>query len=132
MKSQKGKFIIDPDQPFFIFDSRGDWHATLLKGCLWDTRGEYIGFVRGEHYDVYTAYGEWIGNVQKDGRIIRKRVHAPQAPLRIRRLRPPQPRLPARPPLPPATVDLEHHLIDVLEWDPHVFDYVPDLKKDLD
>jgi hypothetical protein len=132
MASQKSKFTIDSNKPFFIFDTRGEWHATLLNGCLWDTRGEYIGFVRGKDHDVYTVYGAWIGNVHKDGRIIRKRVIPPQAPLKIRRLRPQQPSLPPRAPLPPSTADLDHHFIDVLEWDPEVFDYVPDLKKDMD
>jgi hypothetical protein len=132
MKTQKSKFTIDPNKPFFIFDTRGEWHATLLNGCLWDTRGEYIGFVRGNNHDVYTAHGAWIGNLHKDGRIVRKRVSEPQPPLKIRRLRPQRPSLPPRAPLPPSTTDLDHHFIDVLEWDPEAFDYVPDLKRDMD
>ncbi len=124
--------MIDPDKPFFVFDSRGEWHATLLNSCLWDARGEYIGFVRGPNHDVYTVYGEWIGNLTADGRIVRKRVSDRQTLLRIRKLPPPRPRnLPPRAPLPPMSADLGHHFIDVLEWDPNVFKNVPDLKKDL-
>lgn len=126
------KFIIDPNKPFFIFDTHGEWHATLLNGCLWDARGEYLGFVRGPNHDVYTVYGQWIGNVSEDGRIVRKRVHQRQPMLKIRKLRPPKPQnLPPRAPLPPLTGDLGHNFVDVLEWDPHVFNHVPDLKEDL-
>lgn len=126
------RFIIDPNKPFFIYDTSGDWHATLINGCLWDARGDYIGFVRGENYDVFTSFGEWIGNLSRDGRIVRKRVPPRQPLLKVRRLRPPKPsNLPPRAPLPPMVADLGHHLIDVLDWDPDVFKTVPDQKSDL-
>lgn len=132
MEKKKKQFNIDPRKPFFIYDTRGDWHATLLNGCLWDSRGEYLGFVRGEDHDVYTAHGEWIGNLSVDGRIVRKRVHQSQPLLKIRRLRPPKPQnLPPRAPLPPLTGDLGYHLIDVLDWDPDIFKNVPDNKTGL-
>ncbi len=130
-KSDK-KNTIQPDKPFFIYDTRGDWHATLIGGCLWDSRGEYIGFVRGDNLDVYTVYGEWVGNLTPDGRIVRKRVYERQPMLKIKRLRPPKPQnLPPRAPLPPMTADLGYHLIDVLDWDPDIFKNVPDQKPDL-
>jgi hypothetical protein len=126
------KPTINPDEPFFIFDSRGEWHATLLNNCLWDARGEYIGFVRGAEYDVYTAYGQWIGNLAPDGRIIRKRTKDQRAILKIKKLPPPRPaNLPPKAPLPRMSGDLGYHYIDVLEWEPNVFDHVPDLKTDL-
>jgi hypothetical protein len=125
-------YTIKPDEPFFVFDSHGEWHATLLNNCLWDARGDYIGFVRGANHDVYTVYGEWIGNLSPDGRIVRKRVTNRQVMLKIRKLPPPKPNnLPPRAPLPPMTADLGYHYIDVLEWDPNVFKNVPDLKPDL-
>lgn len=131
-KKNKKTLVVDPAKPFFIYDTQGDWHATLLSGCLWDARGEYIGFVRGENYDVYTTYGEWIGNLSPDGRIVRKRSQPSQPLLKIRRLRPPKPNnLPPRAPLPPLTSDLGYHLIDVLDWDPDVFKNVPDTKHGL-
>lgn len=126
------EFVIDPQKPFFIFDSKGEWHATLINGCLWDARGEYIGFVRSDAYDVYTAYGEWIGNLTRDGRIVRRRVVERQPLLKIKRLRPEKPKnLPAHAPLPPQHSELAHTMIDVLDWDPDVFKHIPDLKTDL-
>ena len=132
MANSANKPTISPDQPFFIFDSRGEWHATLLNMCLWDAHGEYIGFVRGPEYDVYTAYGQWIGNLTADGRIVRKRTRDRQIVLKIRKLPPPRPQnLPPKAPLPPMSGDLGYHYIDVLEWEPDVFKNVPDLKADL-
>lgn len=129
----QSKFVIDPNKPFFIFDTRGEWHATLINGCLWDARGDYMGFVRGENHDVYTLHGEWVGNLTRDGRIVRRRVTERQPLLKIRRLRPDKPKnLPARAPLPPHHAELAHTMIDVLDWDPDVFKNVPDLKTDMD
>ncbi|MBZ0299734.1 MAG: hypothetical protein K8J31_08345 [Anaerolineae bacterium] len=126
------KFTINPDEPFFVFDSRGEWHATLLNSCLWDARGEYVGFVRGTDHDVYTAFGEWIGRLSADGRIVRKRVNDRQLVLKIRKLPPPRPRnLPPRAPLPPTPAELSYSFVDVLEWDPDVFKNIPDLKADM-
>lgn len=125
-------FVIDADKPFFIFDTDGEWHATLINGCLWDSRGEYMGFVRGDNYDVYTVHGQWVGNLTYDGRIVRRRVVERQPLLKIRRLPPQKPAdLPARAPLPPQHAELSHTMIDVLDWDPDIFRNVPDLKSDL-
>ncbi|GIL09143.1 MAG: hypothetical protein BroJett033_6540 [Chloroflexota bacterium] len=125
-------FVINPETPFFIFDTNGEWHATLINGCLWDANGEYMGFVRGENHDVYTLHGEWVGNLAHDGRIIRRRMSERQPLLKIRRLPPQKPvNLPARAPLPPQHAELAHTMIDVLDWDPDVFKNVPDLKSDL-
>lgn len=123
MTKQKPTFEIDPDKPFFIFDSSGDWHATIINGCLWDLQGDYIGFIRGAHHDVYTSSGRWIGNVRKDGRIVRRRANTTQPTLQIKRLKPrgKPANLPPRAPLPTLHSDLDYSLIDVLEWDPDIF-----------
>jgi hypothetical protein len=132
MSKSAKPFIVDPTQPFFIFDTRGEWHATLLDNCLWDARGDYVGFVRPPRYDVYSVYGEWLGNLMPDGRIVRKRILDQQPVLKIRKLPPPRPRnLPPRAPLPPLTAELGYLFVDVLEWDPDVFKNVPDRKSDM-
>ena len=124
------RFVIDPNKPFFIFDTAGDWLATKIGDYIFDGRGDYIGFVRGEQYDVYTRSGEWIGNLYPDGRVIRKRS-APRQPL-LKHL-PPAParlKMPARSPLPPITGELGFDKIDVLEWDPDIFKRISDLTPD--
>ncbi len=120
-----------PDRPLFIFDTRGDWHATKLGDALFSTRGEYIGFVEGQ--DVYKRDGEWIGRLSKDGRILRKRAERrrpfhPNPPPP-----PPKPgRLPPRAPLPPMMAELEYSTIDVLDEEPDIFRRISDLRPDMD
>ncbi|MBK8025990.1 MAG: hypothetical protein IPK19_32545 [Chloroflexi bacterium] len=124
------KFSIDPTKPFFVFDTAGDWHATVLGWYIFDVRGDYIGFVRNANYDVFTRSGEWIGNLYPDGRVIRNR-NAERPPL-LKNLPPvpPKPKLPPRAPLPPINGDLGYSRIDVLEWDPDIFKRLSDLVPD--
>ena len=123
---------IDPEKPFFIYDTRGDWHATLIGSNLWDPRGEYIGFVLGDNYKVYTAQGEHIGDLAHDGRIIRKKHFDRPTLLADLPPVPPKPaKLPARAPLPPMFGELGFNVIDVLDWDPDIFKVVSDLKPDM-
>ena len=124
------RFTIDPNKPFFIYDTRGEWHATVVGWYIFDGRGDYIGFVRNESYDVYTSSGEWIGNIIHDGRIVRnKNVDRPPL-LKKLPAKPPKAKLPPRAPLPPMNVELGFSHIDVLEWDPEIFKRLSDLVPD--
>jgi hypothetical protein len=124
------RFAIDPNKPFFIYDTRGEWHATVLNWSIFDGRGDYIGFVRNEAYDVYTTSGEWIGNIIGDGRIVRNN-NVDRPPL-LKKLppKPPKPNLPPRAPLPPMNAELGFSKIDVLEWDSEIFKRISDLIPD--
>jgi len=133
MADKKRRFTIDPTKYFYVYDTRGDWHATVLDNIIWDSRGDYIGFIRddGENYDVYTAVGEWIGNLIQDGRIVRKRNYDKRPLLKDKPEKPAKPeKLPARAPLPPMTADLGFTLVDVLDWDPEIFKRLSDLVPD--
>lgn len=121
----------NPNRPVFIFDTRGDWQATKIGDYLFNTRGEYIGFV--EDGEVYKGDGEWVGRLSRDGRILRKRserrrpfhVHPPAAPPRPERL-------PARAPLPPLMAELDFSTVDVLEEEPDIFKRISALRPDMD
>lgn len=120
-----------PERPVFIYDTRGDWHATKFGDALYSVRGEYIGFVEGQ--EVYKRDGEWIGRLSRDGRILRKRTerrrpfHASPPPA------PPRPaRVPARAPLPPMMAELDYSTIDVLDEEPEIFRRISDLRPDMD
>jgi hypothetical protein len=118
-------------RPTFIYDTRGDWHATKVGDYLFNTRGEYVGFVEGG--EVYKRDGEWIGRLSRDGRILRKRserrrpfhTHPPAPPARPERL-------PARAPLPPMMAELDFSTVDVLDEDPDIFKRISDLRPDMD
>jgi hypothetical protein len=121
----------DPNKPFFIFDTRGDWYATKIGEFIYGTRGDYIGFMEGE--EVYKRDGEWLGRLSKDGRILRKRtvrrrdLHPNPPPT------PPKPdKLPPRAPLPPMMAELDFSTVDVLDEDPDIFKRISDLKPDMD
>jgi hypothetical protein len=119
------------DKPFFIFDTHGDWQATRMGNLLFDTRGEYIGFV--VETDVYKADGEWVGQISRDNRIVRKRAGQRKPAIPNPPAKPPKPtNLPARAPLPPMPSELSYDIIDVMEEDPEIFKRVSDLKKDMD
>ncbi len=113
----------------FIWNTHGDWIATLVGGHLWDPAGNWIGWVEGE--DVYKADGEWVGTLSRDGRILRRRselrhdLHPHIPPM------PPKPDLPALPPLPPLFAELSHSVVDVLERDPDIFKRLSDRRPDM-
>lgn len=121
----------NPTRPVFIFDTRGDWQATKIGEHLFNTRGEYIGFV--EAGEVYKRDGEWIGRLSRDGRILRKRSERrrpfhPHPPAE-----PPRPeRLPPRAPLPPMMAELDFSTVDVLDEEPDIFKRISDLRPDMD
>jgi hypothetical protein len=118
------------EKPKFIFDTRGDWHATKIGDYLYSSRGEYIGFMEEE--DVYKNDGEWIGRLSKDGRILRKRTER-RRELHSTPPAPPKPeRLPARAPLPPMMAELDFSTVDVLDEDPDIFKRISDLRPDMD
>ncbi len=120
------------EKPEFIYDTHGDWQATRIEKYVFDGRGEYIGFVEGR--TIYTRDGEWVGDLSKDGRILRKRAGA-KKPL--------NPNLPAKPllkksdlpgraPLPQQMAEIGYDTIDVLEEDPEIFKRLSDRRPDLD
>lgn len=125
------KAPVDPNKPVFIFDTRGDWHATKIGDFIFSSRGEYVAYM--EEGDIYKRDGEWIGRLSKDGRILRKRserrrsLHAnpPPAPARPEKM-------PPRAPLPPMMAELDFGTVDVLDEDPDIFKRVSDLRPDME
>lgn len=122
----------DPNRPIFIYDTRGDWFATVIGGFVYDTRGEYVGWIE-QGNQVIKRDGEWLGALNKDGRILRKRSE-PRRPLHPNPpVSAPKPaRLPTRAPLPGLMAELPYSIIDVLDFEPEVFKKISDLKPDMD
>ena len=121
-----------PDKPEFIYNTSGDWLATAMGQHIFDSRGEYIGYL--DQRGVYTRDGEWIGDLSKDGRVLRKRA-GKKKPLHPNPLPKPAVKpsnLPGRAPLPPQNAEIGYDTLDVLEEDPDVFKRLSDRRADMD
>lgn len=113
----------------FVWNTYGDWVATLKDGHLWDPSGLWIGWL--EDGEVYKADGEWLGRMSKDFRIIRKRTDRRRDLVAVPP-KPEKPELPGRATLPPAFAELSYSEIDVLEEDETIFKKLSEFRKDMD
>lgn len=121
-------------KPVFIFSTSGDWMATVMGQYVFDSRGEYVAYMEGPERAIYTRDGEWVGNLSKDGRVLRKRA-GQKRPLHTNPLPKPKTKpsnLPGRAPLPPQNAELNYDTIDVLEEDPEVFKRLSERRPDMD
>lgn len=120
-------------KPIFVYNTGGDWQATVMGNHVFDSRGEYIGFMEGTERAIYTRDGEWIGDLSKDGRILRKRA-GKKRPLHANPVPKPKTKpsnLPGRAPLPPQNAEIGYDTIDVLDEEPDVFKKVSERKSDM-
>jgi hypothetical protein len=115
-----------------VYTSRGDLGAMLIYPYLYNTQGEWIGWVTRDR-QVYSVLGYYVGILTNDPRIIRRsgdedkpRQTPPPAPKRIMSS--------ASVPLAPMMSDLSIGFMDVLQEEPerlHTRDY-GDLMQDMD
>jgi hypothetical protein len=99
---------------FPIYTSRGDLGAYLVYPYLYNSRGEWIGWVN-EKREVYSVLGIYVGWLSDDPRILRTRAED----FSKKRLNPPPPpskiEVPASVPLPRMMSELTYATVDVLE-----------------
>lgn len=104
-------------KPIPIYTTPGDWAALLVFPYIYNTIGEWIGFVTPNR-EVFDVDGVYVGFLTKEPRILRKRI-LEKGLRRIdtiptpKRIRPP-----ATVPLPPMMAELRFEIIDVLEEEP--------------
>ena len=116
-----------------IYTSHGDIGGFLLYPYIYNTQGEWIGWVTADR-NVYSVHGHYVGKLDQGPRILRRREAAYD---RERRLPPPEPppiRPPTRVPLAPPLAEVAINMIDVLEEAPHLLPPVDfgDLRQDMD
>ncbi len=125
---------LDPNSKAIpVYSTPGDWSAILLFPYLFNTQGEWIGWVTADQ-QVYDVDGLYVGWLTNEPRILRKRVIDWTLP----RLEPPPPpekiRPPASVPLPPLMAELRFENVDVLEEYPELLHTTDsgELKEDMD
>ena len=110
-----------------IYTSRGDVGGFLRYPHLFNTEGEWIGWVT-KNQEVFSVRGNYVGKITKEPRILREREFRSDQP----RLAPPSAPHPIRPPatvpLAPLMAEIAQNLIDVLDEAP---DLLPPMGFDL-
>lgn len=120
-------------KPIPIYTTPGDWAALLVFPHIFNTTGEWIGFVTPAR-EVFDVDGVYVGWLTKEPRIIRKRIM--EQSLKRSKVPPPPKKIrpPATVPLPPMMAELRFETIDVLEEEPerlHTTD-TGDFKEDME
>ena len=117
-----------------IYNSKGDAEVFLAYPYLFNRSGEWVGFVTPQR-DVYSVFGEYVGTLTNDPRIIRKRSMDFYPPRTTPPAPPPKMSAPARIPLAPMMSDLSHSDIDILLDEPerlHTLDGGGEFREDMD
>jgi len=120
-------------RPVPVYTTPGDWSAILVYPNIYNTLGEWIGWVTSDR-QVYSILGIYVGWITEEPRILRRRILEGKLPRREPPNRPPRIRPPATVPLPPMMAELPFEIIDVLEDEPgllHTID-AGELKEDMD
>jgi len=120
-------------RPIPIYNTSGDWSALLVFPHLYNTIGEWIGWITQEQ-QVYDVNGIFVGWLTEEPRILRRRAHGGPLPRRT----PPDPpgriRPPATVPLPKMMAELPFEIVDIFEDEPdrlHTTD-AGELKEDME
>lgn len=117
-----------------IYTSKGDAEVFLVYPYLFNRMGEWVGFVTPER-EVYSVFGEYVGVLTNDPRIIRKRALDVLPPRVAPPARPPKVSPLGSVPLAPLMSDLSHSEIDVLLEEPerlHTLDAGGEFREDMD
>ncbi len=107
----KGQSIIP------IYTSRGDVEAFLVYPHLFNLQGEWVGFVTPER-EVYSVIGHYVGYLNNDPRLLRKRVLEVSKPKLMPPTHPRNVYPPATFPLAPLMSELYQDTMDVLLEEP--------------
>jgi hypothetical protein len=104
----------DMPEPIPIYTTSGDTAGFLVYPYLFDPVGEWIGWVE-EHRLVYSVFGQYVGWLNHDFRILRRRSDEFTHPDREPPARPARFYPPATVPLPPMMAELKYETMDVLD-----------------
>ncbi|MBT3240692.1 MAG: hypothetical protein HON98_06740 [Chloroflexi bacterium] len=104
-------------KPVPIYTTLGDCDAYMIYPMLYNLSGEWVGFILTSR-EVYSVYGDYVGYLSEDSRILRKRVYDFNKPKLVSPPTPPNVALPAFSPLAPLMAEIAYDTIDILLEDP--------------
>jgi hypothetical protein len=116
-----------------IYTSKGDWSALMVFPFMFNSQGEWVGWVTPDR-QVYDTDGLYVGWLTTDPRVLRRRTYDQPLPRKTPPVAPERIRPPATVPLPPMMADLPFENVDVLLEEPerlHTTD-TGELKEDVD
>jgi hypothetical protein len=116
-----------------IYTSRGDAEVFLVYPHLFNMQGEWVGFVTPVR-EVYSVLGFYVGYLNNDPRLLRKRTLEISKPKLVPPTQPRNVYPPATFPLAPLMSELYQDTVDVLLDEPERLHTVDegDLREDLD
>lgn len=108
-----------------IYTTSGDTGGYLRFPYIFNQIGDWIGWVTDGN-QVYSVYGRYVGWLNKDRRILRRRADDFQKqelepPPKPARFLPP-----ATVPLPPLMAELKYEVVDVLDEMPEIMPRLDD------
>jgi hypothetical protein len=112
-----------------IYTTSGDTGGYLVYPYIYNYIGEWIGFVTSKN-QVYSVFGRYVGWLNKDNRILRRRADDFQKGNLQPPPSPPRFLPPANVPLPPLMAELKYETIDVLEEMPELMPRLDDFAFD--
>jgi len=120
-------------RPIPIYTSKGELGAFLVYPYVYNVSGEWIGWITPER-DVISVIGHYVGYLNKDPRILRKRTMVSPPPRTMPYPTPQHLNLPAYAPLAPMLAELPYDVIDVLQDCPELLHTMDsgELKDDMD
>lgn len=102
-----------------LYTSSGQTGGFLVYPYIYNNTGDWIGWVTDDQ-KVYTVHGRYVGWMNRDGRILRRRSDDYQQPSMPPPPAPPPLIPPATVPLPPMMSELKYETIDVLDEMPEI------------
>ena len=100
-----------------IYSTSGDWAAMLKFPYVFNTLGEWVGWVTPDH-EVFDVDGRYVGFLDDEPRILARRSLRFGVPQRIPPAAPERLKTPSLVPLPPFFRELPFEIVDVFDDDP--------------
>jgi len=123
----------NPIRPIAVYTTRGDAGGFLVYPYLFNTQGEWIGWVTQQR-EVYSVLGIFVGRLSNDPRILRIRVEDYTHPRKMPPFVPDRIYPPATVPLAPLMPELSFDTMDVLFEEPDLLHTIDagDMREDMD